>query len=49
MGDGPGGTGWVGVIVFIVIVAIGVVLGITINEHLQALIDGPTTAATPGG
>ncbi len=32
--------GLVGVIVFILIVAVAVVLGITINEHAQAWIDG---------
>lgn len=41
------GAGWVGVIVFIFIVAIGVVVGITINDHVQAWIDGTSSAPAP--
>lgn len=45
----PGeGSGLVAVIVFILIVAVGVVVGITLNENIQSWIDG-TASKTPGG
>lgn len=42
-----GGDGFVGLLVFIFIVGVAVVLGITMNEYLQAAIDGKSaTSAT---
>jgi hypothetical protein len=43
------GSGLLGIVVFIVIVAIAVVVGITVNDHLQAWADSSTAPSTASG
>jgi len=40
-----GGSGLVGIIVFVLIVAVAVVVGITLNEHLQSWVDGSSSTS----
>lgn len=42
----PGEWDLVGFLIFVGVVAIAVVVGITINDHLQAWVDNSTTSST---